>query len=395
MNILYISYWELADGLTQSTVLPHLQVLANSDKIKQITFLTIERSSKRQPLNPSVSEKVKHIPLVSKNLPVNLINKINDFVYFPRQIEALIKSNNINAIIARGAPAGALVYKISKRMGVPYYVESFEPHAHYMLESNVWKPWDPRYLFQLKWERAIKKSATGLMPVSQNYRLKLEHEGVASNRLFTVPCSVNLNEFEFNSSKRLLTRQELEIGENEKVAIYVGKFGGIYYDQEAFLLFKKLLSINPLLRFIIITPDKHEAIYEKLSQHELDSTRFSIKTVLHKEVPAYLSAADFALATIKPSKSRKYCSAIKVGEYWANGLPVLITPGVGDDSDLIDKLNIGVVLDPNWQNKEDSYFSGLLCRLEKSQERLQIQQVARKYRNIQSCIDAYQFFSLI
>ena len=79
----------------------------------------------------------------------------------------------IDFIIARGAAAGALAYKAFKKTKVPFYVESFEPHAAYMLESSVWSKNDPRYLFQKRWEGKQKKYATGLMPVSNNYKKQL------------------------------------------------------------------------------------------------------------------------------------------------------------------------------------------------------------------------------
>lgn len=53
---------------------------------------------------------------------------------------------------------------------------------------------------------------------------------------------------------------------------------------------------------------------------------------VHLEVLDYLSAADFTFATVKSAPCRLFCSAIKIGEYWASGLPILPTPGVGDDS---------------------------------------------------------------
>ena len=51
-------------------------------------------------------------------------------------------------MIAEGAPAGAMVYLLWQKTRLPFYVESFEPHADYMRESGVRRSWDPRYWFQ-------------------------------------------------------------------------------------------------------------------------------------------------------------------------------------------------------------------------------------------------------
>ena len=67
-------------------------------------------------------------------------------------MKRLCKTHKIDKIIARGAPAGALVFKISKVLNIPLVVESFEPHADYMEESGIWSKDTLKYLFQKKWE---------------------------------------------------------------------------------------------------------------------------------------------------------------------------------------------------------------------------------------------------
>jgi glycosyltransferase involved in cell wall biosynthesis len=57
-----------------------------------------------------------------------------------------------------------------------------------------------------------------------------------------------------------------------------------------------------------------------------------------------METADFAICPVKPVPSKKYCSPIKTGEYWACGLPVVITKNISDDSDIIESQNIGFVL---------------------------------------------------
>ena len=66
--------------------------------------------------------------------------------------------------------------------------------------------------------------------------------------------------------------------------------------------------------------------------------------VFHTEVPRYLSLGDFAINPVKPVPTKKYCTSIKDGEYWAMGLPVVISPNISDDSGIIEKENIGVIM---------------------------------------------------
>ena len=151
MNILFIGYWSLNDGLTQSTILPHLKILARFPEIKKVIFTSIERNVI---IDPHVFENkiIVHKPIYSGNFPLNIINKIVDFIRFPNELVILCRVYKIDHIICRGAPAGSLGYLVYKRTGIPFSVESFEPHSGYMLESGTWKSWDPRYIMQKYWE---------------------------------------------------------------------------------------------------------------------------------------------------------------------------------------------------------------------------------------------------
>ena len=68
------------------------------------------------------------------------------------------------------------------------------------------------------------------------------------------------------------------------------------------------------------------------------------KFVRHDEISNYIGLGDFAITPVKPIPTKRYCSPIKDGEYWALGLPVIITKDISDDSEIISKENIGYVL---------------------------------------------------
>jgi hypothetical protein len=63
----------------------------------------------------------------------------------------------------------------------------------------------------------------------------------------------------------------------------------------------------------------------------------------HQQVAGILNAADFAICPVKPIPSKRYCSPIKNREYWATGLPVVITNHISTDSELIALKNVGAV----------------------------------------------------
>jgi glycosyltransferase involved in cell wall biosynthesis len=395
VRILYIGNWALKDGLTQATVLPHLSILLQGQNLESLVFVTIERSGVA-PGKPDcfTDERLHYAPLVSKGYSVKLFNQLVDLVLFPKQIGKLLDDYKIDKVIARGSPAGGVIYKVCSERGIPFFVESFEPHSLYMLESGVWKWWDPKFLLQKKWEQSLKRNAAGLMPVARKHKELLVEEGVSASRLAVCPCSVDMNKFQFKKKERARVRKEFGIPEDALVGIYVGKFGGYYFNDEAFLLYRQLMAAESFW-LILVSPDDPASIQEKASMHQLPLDKIKIISAKHDEVADYLSAADFAFATVKPSPSKRFLSLIKIGEYWACGLPIIITENIGDDSEFIEQENIGVVLKNDWSMQSSEYFVQVMHALNSMMNRERIRTIAEQRRSMQNIVTAYRYFELI
>lgn len=389
MRILYLSYWSIQEGLTSASVIPHLKILAEDNRVEQVIFCSIEREG-REVCPVEIDSKIRHIPLLSNRSGNVLITKSRDFYFFPKVISALCVQENITVIIARSSLAGALAYKVSQDTGRPYLVESFEPHADYMIDSGVWAWYDPRLWIQRYFEKVIKRTALWLLPVSYNYEAKLLREGISKNRIHTMPCCVALPDFKFNKVKREQVRTLLAIDAAKRVGIYVGKFGGIYYDDEALALFRKAFDFfGDELFLVILTGDDASVLYQKMKAKGINMDHVVIRKVVHHEVADYLSAADFAFSTIKSSPSRIYCSPIKNGEYWANGLPILLEQGIGDDSEILKNDGGGFILD--MANPDDAFsrikeFTGR----DRETGAAEIEPIAFTHRRLELVREAYQ-----
>lgn len=383
MKLLYIDFWSIHEQLTISTVFPTIRALEKLPEVEAIVLVTIERNQDAVTEVDLPFKKLKHIPVKSVDLGAYLLTKLGDFVFFPKKIKKIALREKTDLIVARTASAGALAYLVHQKTGLPFIVESFEPHADYMHESMVWKKRDPRYIFQKIWEKGQKAKARFLITVSENYKQHLEEkEAISGKKVKVIPCTVSTENFSFNEKSRAEYRKNLGISKNAIVSIYVGKFGDIYYDEEAFQIFKSAFDFfGANFRLIILSPNKEDIITQKLEEAGIDKEKVFIKFVPHKEISAYLSAADFAFSTIRPAKSRVFCSPVKDGEYWASGLPIILTDKVGDDYKLIPELNVGAIFNLNESGSVKKAFERTAEILEEDNYRTRIMKMAEKHRS--------------
>jgi len=398
MRILFLSYWNINDPLTVATVYPGLRILQGFDFVEEVLFVNTERGSSSPTFSPDFKvTKIRYVPLFSRNLKWVLLNKIFDFIQFPKSLERIVSKNKIDVIIARGAPAGSLAYLVFTKIKTPFLVESFEPHADYMLESHIWGKFDLRYTLQRYWENKQKKFALGLLPVAENYKKQLIAEGVEEEKIKVVPCGVNEDQFIFNKEERLNLRTHLGIPSDAIVGVYAGKYDGLYLAEKAFEIYK--IFFNQLANFnlILLSPvEYHPWIHQQIIRYELPEKKIFVKSVKHSEVGRYFSASDFAFATYKSGRSKAYLSPVKVGEYLANGLPILLTRGVGDESSIIENGFGGVLFDADCIDSTSlkEKISKLLEMIRSPETRASIARAGQQLRSFEKLELAYKYFLL-
>ncbi|UOQ97068.1 hypothetical protein MUN81_17730 [Hymenobacter sp. 5317J-9] len=394
MRILFIGYWSLHEPLTISTIFPHLRILQERDDVEHITLVTVERGAETQAdltlRLPFPNTKISFKPLLSRPHKLLLLNKTDDFLRFPRELAELARAEGSTVMLARGAPAGALAYLVARQTGLPFYVESFEPHAEYMRNGGVWKPYDPRYLVQTYLERQQKKHARGLMPVAEAHRRLLIAEGVPADHLVTVPCSVNMTDFGFDAARRVRQRQQLGYADDAVVGIYVGKFGGIYYEDEGFAIFAQAAAhFGDRFRLIVLTAHPAEGVRARLAAAGLNPAHCLVTRAPHAEVPNYLAAADFAFLLSRPTPG---LSPIKIGEYWASGLPILLAEGVGDDSGIVEKEGSGATFNLARPGSVASALARIEEQLAQPSHRADATALALRHRSPERAREAYRAF---
>jgi glycosyltransferase involved in cell wall biosynthesis len=212
------------------------------------------------------------------------------------------------------------------------------------VENHTWTEDSMAYKLLHRMEKLQTQRASAFIATTEGMRQYAKDRfGVTVKQLYAKPACVDLDQFKPGPKDPVLLN---ELGlEGKIVCVYAGKLGGIYLKEEVFDFIKACyLHWNDRFRFLMLTNATKEEIAAEVKRTGLPENIVMAKFVSHSEIAAHLSLGDFGLNPVKPVPTKRYCTSIKDGEYWATGLPVVITRDISDDSGIIEAKGIGYVL---------------------------------------------------
>jgi colanic acid biosynthesis glycosyl transferase WcaI len=192
-------------------------------------------------------------------------------------------------------------------------------------------------------EELCYRKATQIIVVTHGIYDRLIKRGISEKKLYYVPNGANLDLFTFNPYERERIRHEMGL-ENKFIAIYAG-IHGLAQGLETVLETARYMESNSLVHFILIGdgPKKAEIVSLARSYNLPNITLLPEKP--REQIPAYLSAADVALAPLKKVDIFKGALPSKIFDAWACERPVILSID-GEARELVEKINGGVYVPP-------------------------------------------------
>ena len=397
-KILVLTSWGIKEGLIQSYTLPYLNMI-NTIGCEAIYLQTLEKkqlrcSSAEQTAYKQQLAKHQQYWISHKYVPFGLLAIANMFLLSVK-LFWLIKKEKIDTIHAICTPSGMLGYVLSKLTKVELIIDSFEPHSALMLQSNTWKKTSLAYRMLAYFEKKQAKHAHICIAANKNMKAyTLQHYGVSIEQFLWKPSCVSVDSFLVAPSETKQLREILGIGENDIICVCASKIGGMYLTSEIFDFFEVAESYwKGRFKVLLLNNHPKDQLDELCFLSGVDSDNVIQRYVPHHEIPLYLSLGDFAFSPLKAIPANYYTTPIKNGEYWAAGLPTVITKNISEDSEIIEKEKIGHVL----QNlTSEAYLNAiqaidrLLTHDDRASIRSQVKEVAQKYRSFTIAQKVYQ-----
>jgi len=156
-----------------------------------------------------------------------------------------------------------------------------------------------------------------------------------------IPCCVDLEKFNVAERNSYVAK---ELGLEDKfVLVYLGSLGTCYFLPEMIDFFMHLKRKVNNAFFLFVTHSDKQIVTHAAKEKGLGSADFKVIESSFDKIPAILSICDAGIYFINPYM--KFGSfPIKLGEYLACGLPVIVNSGIGDTEDIVRDHGVGAVI---------------------------------------------------
>lgn len=190
--------------------------------------------------------------------------------------------------------------------------------------------------------RALK-AADLVLCVSQALADRIqERHGIDPGRLHVMPCTADEERFHPDAQERERRRGELGLGPRDFLLLYSGSLRKGWDVPERILEFVQAqLSACADLQVLLLSPD-HDAATDLMRRWP--AGRVHVRSCGHWDMQSWLCAGDAGLLLREAHPLNEVASPTKAAEMLLCGLPLVISPGVGDYSAWVAAAGLGAVV---------------------------------------------------
>jgi glycosyltransferase involved in cell wall biosynthesis len=343
-KVLYITYWGALEQLGQSLVIPAVKKLARMGV--DLTLVTFEKPTDLAKTEEMMrvrrileDDGIEWIPLKyhkTPKIPATLFDISNAVV------RSLLKrlTNRYDILHARTYTSGLIGLLLAPLIGAKfvYHNEGFYPDEQ--VDAGVWTENSRPHLIAKQLENKMYARADGIIALSHRAKAIIEQIPAVARQqtpVISVPSCVDLERFHQPETRPVFSDDEIKL-------VYVGSVGGRYILDKigAFVTAARKTGKNVTLQ--IFSKSDPELITKMLDSGDLAREAWSLEAVPYLEIPNLLTKYQAGIHFLKKGISEHSGSPTKIGEYWAVGLPIIITPNISDTDEIINHDRVGVIV---------------------------------------------------
>lgn len=168
------------------------------------------------------------------------------------------------------------------------------------------------------------------------------HDAFGRDDAIVIPCCIGGVPTQPEAAVRAEVRAQMGFTPEQRVLCYCGGTAVWQKLEEIVRLMAQVSATLPNARFLFIC--KKRAEVDRLAALTgLSQKTYQVTSGTQAEVGRLLLAADAGIILREPDLVNRVSCPVKVGEYLAAGLPLVMSPGIGDLSELVNRQGIGVL----------------------------------------------------
>ena len=190
-------------------------------------------------------------------------------------------------------------------------------------------------------ERRAARESDAVVAVSRAMKkVMVARWGVTAEKVHVIPCCTDVDAGRQAYERRDETRARLQLS-HKWVVVYNGSLAPYQMIDQTLALVVRLLAARKDGHFLAITTSPGK-MREKIKSWGIDAARCTVLNVPQHQVAENLAAADLSILLRAQNMTNKVASPVKFAEYLAVGVPVMITPMIGDYSEITIKQSVGL-----------------------------------------------------
>jgi len=387
LHAIFLSTDSLVSGLGQSQMWPYLSRLCASGI--RFTIITWEPALGRRPLWYAADEaRIRREVMQVGGRWIGLRRRLAPWDLLRMWVAAFWAAMRGTAQVlhARSDVAMAVAWSVGGCLGLRTVYDMRGFWADERLDAGLWREgWLSRTVRGLEdhWVR----TADAVVVLTDAAAARVTRRLPAA-KIHVIPTAVDLKRFV------PLIRPAYSEADGWTI-LYSGSLGTWQGLDDIGALFRAVCRHHPGSHLVMLTPEPAERWYGRLLGDDLRPEQVIAEV---DPAPATLArriaSADVGVALYRRTRSAAGCSPVKVGEYLACGIPVVVSAGIGDCDELLPRWRVGVVAAPNAWDETIEVLEALRqdpqlparCRA-LAEERFSVDRCSARYHRLYAALD--------